>query len=77
MKIIYLKENNQAKIEEIIKKNYFEDDAIEEIEKDVKRIISRVKEEGDSALLEFTAKYDKVDLISEAVSYTHLTLPTN
>ena len=65
MKIIYLKENNQAKIEEIIKKNYFEDDAIEEIEKDVKKIISRVKEEGDSALLEFTAKYDKVDLISE------------
>ena len=65
MKIIYLKENNQAKIEEIIKKNYFEDDAIEEIENNVKRIISRVKKEGDSALLEFTAKYDKVDLISE------------
>lgn len=54
--------NNTAKIEDIIKKNYLENNAIEEVEKIVRKIISKVKSQGDNALLEFTTKYDGVNL---------------
>ena len=65
-----------------------------DVERTVQAIIEDVKERGDEALRDYSAKFDKVDLTDievgqdlidkafkeidpEAVSYTHLTLPTN
>ena len=62
MKTIFLNRKNKEKIEEICRQSYFEDNLINDIEKKVGEIISRVKKEGDSALLEFTEKYDGVKL---------------
>jgi len=62
IKTIFLNDKNKEKIEEICRQGYFEDKLINDIEKKVSEIISRVKKEGDRALLEFTEKYDGVKL---------------
>ena len=58
---VFLNKKNKEKIEEICRQRYFEDNLID-IEKKVSKIISRVKKEGDKALLEFTEKYDGAKL---------------
>lgn len=58
---VFLNNKNKEKLEEICRQRYFEDNLID-IEKKVSKIISRVKKEGDKALLEFTEKYDGVKL---------------
>jgi len=60
IKTIFLNKKNKEKIEEICRQRYSEDNLINDIEKKVSEIISRVKKEGDKALLEFTEKYDGV-----------------
>ena len=62
IKTIFLNQENKEKIEEISRQRYFEDSLINDIEKKVSGIISRVKKEGDKALLEFTEKYDGAKL---------------
>jgi len=62
IKTIFLNRENKEKIEEVCKRGYSEDNLVEDIEKKVIEIISRVKKEGDRALLEFTEKYDGVKL---------------
>lgn len=62
IKTIFLNENDKDVIENICKESYFEDNLIEDIEKKVREIITRVKKEGDKALLEFSEKYDRVNL---------------
>ena len=59
---IFLNQENKEKIEEICRQRYSEDSLINDIEKKVSGIISRVKKEGDKALLEFTEKYDGAKL---------------
>jgi histidinol dehydrogenase len=62
IKTIFLNQENKEKIEEICRQRYSEDSLINNIEKKVSGIISRVKKEGDKALLEFTEKYDGAKL---------------
>jgi len=62
IKTIFLNKENKEKIEEICRQRYSEDNLIDDIEKKVSEIISRVKKEGNKALLEFTEKYDEVKL---------------
>jgi len=62
IKTIFLNKKNKEKIEELCRQRYSEDNLISNIEKKVREIIFRVKEEGDRALLEFTEKYDGVKL---------------
>ncbi|MCK4241645.1 MAG: histidinol dehydrogenase, partial [Candidatus Atribacteria bacterium] len=62
IKTIFLNKKNKEKIEEICRHGYSEDNLVDDIEKKVREIISRVKKEGDKALLEFTEKYDGVKL---------------
>ncbi len=62
IKTIFLNQENKEKIEEICRQRYSEDSLINDIEKKVSGIISRVKKEGDKALLEFTEKYDGAKL---------------
>jgi len=62
IKTIFLNQENKEKIEEICGQRYSEDNLINDIEKKVRGIISRVKKEGDKALLEFTEKYDGAKL---------------
>ena len=62
MKTVFLNKKNKIKIEEFYKQKYSGDNLIDNIEKKVREIILRVKEEGDKALLEFTEKYDGVRL---------------
>ena len=62
IKTIFLNKENKEKIEKISRQRYFEDNLINDIEKKVSGIISRVKKEGDKALLEFTEKYDGAKL---------------
>ena len=62
IKTIFLNQENKEKIEEISRQRYSEDSLINDIEKKVRGIISRVKKEGDKALLEFTEKYDGAKL---------------
>lgn len=62
IKTIFLNKKNKEKIEELCRQRYSEDSLISNIEKKVREIIFRVKEEGDRALLEFTEKYDGVKL---------------
>ena len=62
IKTIFLNQENKEKIEEISRQRYSEDSLINDIEKKVSGIISRVKKEGDKALLEFTEKYDGAKL---------------
>ena len=62
IKTIFLNKKNKEKIEEICRQRYSEDNLINDIEKKVSEIISRVKKEGDKALIEFTEKYDGVKL---------------
>ena len=59
MKIISTKDKDfKEKFRQIEKRSI----DLEKIEKDVRQIIDRVKREGDKALLEFTKKFDKVEL---------------
>ena len=67
IKTIFLNNKNKEKIEEIYRQRYFEDNLINDIEKKVSEIISRVKKEGDRALLEFTEKYDGAKLNSSGI----------
>ncbi|MCG2821177.1 MAG: histidinol dehydrogenase, partial [Candidatus Atribacteria bacterium] len=62
IKTIFLNKKNKGKIEEICRQRCSEDNLINDIEKKVSEIISRVKKEGDKALIEFTEKYDGVKL---------------
>ena len=49
-----------------------------DVEAAVRTIVDDVARRGDAALLEATAKFDRLKLdASGPVSYTHLTLPTN
>jgi histidinol dehydrogenase len=59
---VFLNKKNKEKIKEICRQRYSEDNLINNIEKKVREIISRVRKEGDKALLEFTEKYDGVKL---------------
>lgn len=61
IKTIFLNKKNKEKIENICSQRHSEDNLID-IEKKVRKIILRVKKEGDKALLEFTKKYDEVKL---------------
>jgi histidinol dehydrogenase len=62
MEIVFLNKKNKEKIREICRQRYSEDNLINNIEKKVRKIISRVRKEGDKVLLEFTEKYDGVKL---------------
>ena len=62
IKTIFLNKKNKEKIEKLYRQRYPEDNLISNIEKKVREIIFRVKEEGDRALFEFTEKYDGVKL---------------
>lgn len=62
IKTIFLNKKNKEKIEKLYRQRYSEDNLISNIEKKVREIISKVKKEGDKALLEFTEKYDGVKL---------------
>ena len=62
LKTIFLNKKNKEKIEELYRQRYSEDNLINNIEKKVREIISRVKKEGDRALLEFTEKHDGAKL---------------
>lgn len=62
IKTIFLNKKNKEKIEKLYRQRYSENNLISDIEKKVREIISRVKEEGDRALLEFTEKYDRTKL---------------
>ena len=62
IKTIFLNKENEEKIEQICRQRFSEDSLIHDIEKKVSEIISRVKKEGDKALLEYTEKYDGVKL---------------
>jgi len=61
-KVIFLNKKNKEKIEKLCRQRYSEDSLISNLEKKVREIISRVKKEGDRALLEFSEKYDGVKL---------------
>lgn len=66
VKTIILNKKNKEKIEDICRKRYFKkDNLINDIENKVRKIILRVKKEGDRALLEFNKKYDGVKLSSQ------------
>lgn len=67
IKTIFLNKKNKEKIEKLCRQRYSEDNLISNIEKKVREIISRVKKEGDKALLEFTEKYDGVKLNSSGI----------
>ena len=67
IKTIFLNRKNKEKIETLCRQRYSEDKLISNIEKKVREIISRVKKEGDRALLEFTEKYDGVKLNSSGI----------
>ncbi len=62
LKTIFLNKKNKEKIEELYRQRYSEDNLTNNIEKKVREIISRVKKEGDRALLEFTEKHDGAKL---------------
>ena len=48
---------------------------VAEAQNTVDAVLKAVKEKGDAALKDYTARFDGVQL-SAPVSYTHLTLPT-
>ena len=67
MKIVDLRHRDFTKNEELKKLIARSDVDIEEYEKAVKEIIKNVKERGDEAILEYTKKFDKVDLSVEDI----------
>jgi len=67
IKNIFLNEKNKDLIGDICKKSFLEDDSIGGIENKVRAIITKVKKEGDKALLEYTERFDKVELKPEEI----------
>ena len=70
LKLLEINESNKQKLITELKERCEETE--QEIVVSVKGILSKVKEEGDKALFEFTKNFDKVDLTSLEVSEEEL-----
>lgn len=70
LKLLEINESNKQKLITELKERCEETE--QEIVVSVKGILSKVKEEGDKALIEFTKNFDKVDLTSLEVSEEEL-----
>ena len=57
----------QALKERVMNRSQLQND---EISARVKEIVARVREEGDAALFDYTARFDKVTLTAETVQVT-------
>jgi histidinol dehydrogenase len=74
VKVYKLKEMSKENYERIIKRSETETDSIlEDVKKileDVKKIIDNVKKDGDSALVEYTKKFENVTIYKDKIQVT-------